>query len=645
MSFTAAVVTMGVPFLAPSPAQADQVALCNGYDGCAAAGYGNSGYAQHNGTMYWNMYAGHNCTNYVAYRMYQAGITSRPQPWNGSGNGYNWGHVLSKYTDQTPQVGAVAWFDKYHGYAGSNGHVAYVEKVISSTEILVSEDMWNGTFHWRRLTKSGTGWPSGFIHLGDRSAQVVERPSVSGTNAVGGTMTADVGSYDPKGAVALQWYAAGKPIGGATDATYTLTPGEVRKRVWVQVTSTADGYGSVSARSNRSRKIQPGTLETVNAPRVEGTAQVDKTLRVRRGSYSPVPSASSVQWYADGTAIDGATRSRLPVTPDLVGKALTPVVTATLDGYRDLPASGPATDAVLPGPMRAKTTPTLTGKPMFGETLVVHPGSYSRDTAQETYTWTRDGQEVTGDAVRDGGLRYKLGSADIGHTISVQVSGAELGYETVTTDLAADQVRPAPMQATQQPTLTGTERYGKRLVVHPGSYDRQGAKETYTWLRDGKPVTGDAVRGDGLVYRFGPADIGHSVTVRVAGVKEGYDTVTTDLGDDDLVTTSSELTADVVGKALHRGVKKKSTKRHIVRKIVVHAAVDAPGVATPDGPVTVKIDGGGEGLETTGQLVDGVIRLGVRGLEPGEHRVRVLYAGTDAIDADRLARRVTVPKR
>ena len=40
--------------------------LCTGYTACKQAGYSDAGYSANNDTMYWRMYAGHNCTNYVA---------------------------------------------------------------------------------------------------------------------------------------------------------------------------------------------------------------------------------------------------------------------------------------------------------------------------------------------------------------------------------------------------------------------------------------------------------------------------------------------------------------------------------------------------------------------------------------------------
>ena len=100
---------LGGVVVGASPAAAASVTLCKGYAGCARLELSNAGYQAKSRTMYWRMYAGHNCTNYVAYRMIRAGMPNT-RPWTGSGNATNWGVQMSNITDQQPRVGAVAWW-------------------------------------------------------------------------------------------------------------------------------------------------------------------------------------------------------------------------------------------------------------------------------------------------------------------------------------------------------------------------------------------------------------------------------------------------------------------------------------------------------------------------------------------------------
>ena len=145
--------------------------LCTGYTSCAQRGYPHAGYQAVSGTQFWRMTAGHNCTNYAAYRMVQNGM-SNTRPWAGTGNAYNWGPANAGRRSATPRVGAVAWWKANVKGAGRLGHVAYVERVVSADEIIISEDNWGGNFHWRRVKRS-SGWPSGFLSFAPPAAAPV----------------------------------------------------------------------------------------------------------------------------------------------------------------------------------------------------------------------------------------------------------------------------------------------------------------------------------------------------------------------------------------------------------------------------------------------------------------------------------------
>ena len=170
--------------------------LCMGYQACRDAGMGNAGYAANNKTMYWRMYAGHNCTNYAAYRMVRSGLPNE-RPWSGGGNATYWGSSMSRITDGTPRVGAVAWWRANTGPAGSSGHVAYVERVVSTDEIVISQDSWNGDFSWAVVTRSSGNWPSGFVHFNDKTLVNAAAPVITGTPKVGAVLSTSPGTWRP----------------------------------------------------------------------------------------------------------------------------------------------------------------------------------------------------------------------------------------------------------------------------------------------------------------------------------------------------------------------------------------------------------------------------------------------------------------
>ena len=93
------------PIVSEAPERAaGSTYLCTGYAGCRNAGYSDAGYGAVNSQMYWRMYSGHNCTNYAAYRMIQAGLSTE-RPWSGTGMAYNWGHAMAQHHEFTSGCG------------------------------------------------------------------------------------------------------------------------------------------------------------------------------------------------------------------------------------------------------------------------------------------------------------------------------------------------------------------------------------------------------------------------------------------------------------------------------------------------------------------------------------------------------------
>jgi lamin tail-like protein/phytase-like protein len=90
-----------------------------------------------------------------------------------------------------------------------------------------------------------------------------------------------------------------------------------------------------------------GTLTTAK-PRITGKARIGKVLRVATGTWKPAPVILKVQWYANGTAIKGATGSRLTLTKAFKGKRISVKVTGTKAGYSTATVSSASTSKVTP---------------------------------------------------------------------------------------------------------------------------------------------------------------------------------------------------------------------------------------------------------------------------------------------------------
>jgi surface antigen len=411
-----------------SRASATLTVICTGYTGCAHLSLSSSGYDDARGTMWWRMYAGHNCTNYVAYRMVRSGLPNT-RPWSGNGNATNWGVALKDRTNHVPAVGAVAWWRANARPAGSVGHVAYVERVVSPDEIIVSQDSWGGDFSWARIRRVGGSWPSGFIHLNDARLLNKVSPTVTGVLRVGSRLTATGGTWRPSTvALGYQWQANGHDLPGATTSGLRLTPALLEKRISVRATASQLGYRRVGALSARTRPVAAGRFTATAPPAVRGAARVGETLSATAGAWVPAPTSLSYQWSAAGKPVKHGTGATLPVGPTLVGKALRVTVTAVRPGYRPLRTSSAKTPPVALGRITTTATPAVLGIPRPGALLRLRAGSVTPRDAGVSVTWWRSGVRIK-DATR---TSYRVTASDLGGRIAARATLTKAGYATRT---------------------------------------------------------------------------------------------------------------------------------------------------------------------------------------------------------------------
>lgn len=435
------------------PAQASVSTLCSGYAACASVGMSESGYGAASRTAYWRMYTGHNCTNYAAYRMVRAGLAN-VRPWSGSGNATGWGTELPSLTNGTPSVGAVAWWKAGVRPAGSAGHVGYVERVVSATEIIVSQDSWHGDFSWTRVRNTGSGWPSGFIHFRDVPLLNTRAPTITGSAKVGSALSASPGTWSPSSAaLAYQWMQNGAPIAGATGPSLVPKPEQQGKILTVRVTAGQLGYRATGVVSARTGVVLPGMLANTIRPAVIGASVVGSTLTSSAGSWNAFPEQLRYQWRAAGVPVPGATASTFVVDPSLVGKPVSVSVTAARSGYAAVTATSVPIGSVRPGSMRLAGAPSVSGLPQPGRVLSLHQPSVVPWPEMQVQ-WLRDGVPVHGATASS----YRLSASDLGSRLLAVVRLTRPGYATlITRSVSTEVVRTTP-------SITVTTHAGRRRL-------------------------------------------------------------------------------------------------------------------------------------------------------------------------------------
>ncbi|MGH2842733.1 MAG: CHAP domain-containing protein [Solirubrobacteraceae bacterium] len=165
----------GLGAWATTAATADGTLLCEGYAGCSAGDFTTNGYAANADVSWWRMFAGVNCTNYAAY--VESQIFGVPTPDYLLGNAGQWAaNAAAQGTtvDQTPSVGAVAFWKSGTPGIGHYGHVGVVESVgPNDSYIDISQDNISTAtdgYDWERIYPDGGStdwepWPSAFIHF------------------------------------------------------------------------------------------------------------------------------------------------------------------------------------------------------------------------------------------------------------------------------------------------------------------------------------------------------------------------------------------------------------------------------------------------------------------------------------------------
>ncbi|MCD9198807.1 CHAP domain-containing protein [Aeromicrobium wangtongii] len=581
-----------------SPAQAASTVLCTGYTACTKAGYSNAGYSAKQGTSYWAMYTGTNCTNYAAYRLITTNGLPNKRPASGVGNARDWGTAMASVTNSTPAVGAIAWWGR------TGNHVAYIEKVVSSTEIWVSESNWSGAFDWRKITKSGSGWPDGFIHFTTPSLVNSSAPAIVGSTRVGTSIKASVGSWSPSPtSYTYQWLADGAPISGATAKTFTPTSSLLGRTLTVLVTAAHGGYPAVGA-SSAPATVAPGTMTVSARPVLSGTAQVGARLTTTAGTWSRKDATVSYQWFSGETPIKGATGSTYTARSVDIDRPVAVEVTASRAGYSPLTVRN-ATSAVVPGTLTRRTAPSVSGTPRVGSRLSANPGTWSPAVTAD-FQWYADGRVIAGAT----GQTFVPSHRERGATIRVRVTARRPGYTSQSATSADTPALTAGHITVSAPAISGSASVGSVLTITPGTSSPTNASVRYQWLRDGKVLSG----ATGRTRKVSSNDLGHRLSARVVHKATGYSARTLTTGTTSRIRSAAKVS--VTAKAAGKG------------KVSFTVKVSAKGASPITGTLAVR---DANGRSRTVKIVKGRAVFALTRQPAGTQRYVMTFRATSAV--------------
>jgi hypothetical protein len=270
-------------------------------------------------------------------------------------------------------------------------------------------------------------------------------PSISGTAQEAQTLSADAGSWSGTAPIsyAYQWRrcdsggASCADIGGATGSTYALVAADVGSTIRVVVTGS-NSAGSSSASSAATAVVTAAAVAPSNTspPSISGTTQVGQTLSADVGTWTgTAPISYAYQWRRCDSAgascadIAGAAGSTYTLVTADGGSTIRVVVTASNSAGSSSATS--AQTAVVPVPTRPANTslPTISGTPLFGNTLTANQGVWT-GTPPPTYTYQWRRCNTTGGSCVDiagaSSAAYVVASADVSTTLRVTVTATNV---------------------------------------------------------------------------------------------------------------------------------------------------------------------------------------------------------------------------
>ncbi|TDX81343.1 hypothetical protein EDF35_1010 [Rathayibacter sp. PhB151] len=376
------------------------------------------------------------------------------------------------------------------------------------------------------ITVQVTGTKAGYATAARTSAAVTVTsgsltnsvPTVTGSAAIGGTLTANPGNWGPAPVeLAYQWKRNGTAIAGATGSSYVVTSADSGTALTVSVTGTKYGYTTATRTSSATQVGLP--LQTLMpTPTITGSTTVGSTLTANPGTWDSGVTLS-YQWKKNnGVYISGATAKTYVLKASDAGATLTVSVTGTKTGYSPATKTSATTAAVTNGAVITGATPTITGTATVGQKLTAVPGTWTPSPVTLAYQWQRNGTAISGATAST----YTLVAADAGAAITVAVTGTKSGYTAVTKTSAAVTAKAALQTLMPTPTITGTTKVGSTLTANPGTWDA-GTTLTYQWKKNGGSYISGATA---KTYVLKASDAGATITVSVTSTKTGYSPAT-----------------------------------------------------------------------------------------------------------------------
>ncbi|MDP9386330.1 MAG: hypothetical protein M3P50_14100, partial [Actinomycetota bacterium] len=322
-------------------------------------------------------------------------------------------------------------------------------------------------------------------------------------------------------------------IPGAEGPTYALTPADVGSSIRLRLEAT-NRRATTAQESTPTAVVQSAKPVSTVAPVLTGAARDGETLTTSTGSWTGTPTLSFLyQWehcpLPDACQpILGATKPSYTLTRADLATAVRVRVTAVNAGGSAVAYSG-STEPVGTVAPASTGLPAITGTARDSQLLTATPGDWSGTLPQaRRYTWLRCDAQGAACAAVDGATApaYGLTPEDVGATLRVRVSSANVAGTAAATSERTPLVAPDPPVSTVIPVITGEPRDGRTLTADTGAWTGTPTlRFAYRWQRcptseeSSKCTDIDGAAGRSYVLRT--ADFDHRIRLVVTAANEG----------------------------------------------------------------------------------------------------------------------------
>jgi len=276
-------------------------------------------------------------------------------------------------------------------------------------------------------------------------------------------------------------------IAGATAAKFRVPHAEVGHTLRVEVTAT-NAEGSSSILSRLSAAIAPVKPKHLLKPAVVGSAVDGQILSAQAGTWKGTPPfALSYQWTSclksQCEELAGATSPSYRVLTAEIGRQLRVTVTAS-NSLGSATNTSKLSPKILAGPPVSLVTPTISGTPLYGQTLSASTGEWA-GTGPFTFSYQWRSCPLLGGqcTIIEGATEptYAPSLADIGSSFEAVVTATGADGSTSASSEPVTVLGAKPVN-TGLPAVSGTAESGQLLSASRGEWSgTEPFVYTYQW--------------------------------------------------------------------------------------------------------------------------------------------------------------------